>query len=282
MKKLSLLVALGLLFVFIQSCEQDPVEGPEEEVAPQLPPLETFVMPFEGFENADTSGLINDEFEVESRSTPTTFRNWWHGASNVVAWNVILGFGSALPVAAFGEAFNHNPVSAGGGVYIWSYDFELGGKMYTAALSGQFIDGGGTKWEMVMSQEGGFSDVTWYTGTVSRDASSATWVLNQQVDNSTISQPAFSIEYNNDAVAGEFFIRYTDIRAGSEGNGNYIEFRTQPNEPFNRAYDIFIEENQLLEIQWESPTGEGRIRNAKIYDDNDWHCWNTQLMDIDC
>ena len=278
MKKLGFLLSLGLFTLFIQSCQQDPIEEPQTDVAPQLPPAQSFIMPFTGFENADTSGLVSDE-EIESRS-PSTFRNWFYSATNLVVWNTLVGVTSAVPVIAFGEAFNHRPTRVGDGIFLWSYDYNIGDRTYTANLTGQFINGGeDTKWEMRISQSGGFSEVLWYSGIVSVDENKATWTLNYQPENPT---PFLRIEYQNNESTSEFFIRYTNIIPGDEGNGDYIEYRIQPDTEFNRAYDVFLENEGFLEIQWDEPSSAGRVRNPEHFGDNDWHCWDAELRDTDC
>lgn len=280
MKKFFFLASLLLSISIFQSCEKDANNNPKEEVAPTLPPQETFIMPFAGYEDIDTTGLTSP-VAIDERSGPTGFRNWFHAGSNVLVWNVILGVNMAIPVASFAEAFNHDPAYIGDGVFLWTYNFNLGGQTFIANLTGEFVNNDlDVEWIMNISMVGGFSNVEWYRGIVSRDNKTATWTLNHRPENPT---PFIRIDYQKNDVTGEFSIQYTNIIPGNVSFGNYIAYRIQVGEAFNRAYDVFHgSDDNFLEIEWNVPSGEGRVKHPKEYNDNDWHCWDTEKKDTDC
>lgn len=281
MKKFGLLSALLFAIAFLMtSCEKDPGLNPGEETAPPLPPEESFIMPFTGFEDADTTRLKGKD-TGEEKSGPTTYTNWFVAATNVVVWNTVVGLTTGVPVASFKEAFNHEPVYTGNGIFVWSYDFQVDGKIYVAALSGQFIDNNqNIKWEMKISQLGGFNSITWYTGIVSENLRKANWTL---YHNPLNPEPFIAMDYELDAAGKVFSLRYTNIIPGNADNGAYIEYRVQAGQEYNRGYDVYqIKDDNLLEIEWNTPGANGHIRNAAFYQDNDWHCWNSLLMDVDC
>ncbi|MEZ5038420.1 MAG: hypothetical protein R2828_00950 [Saprospiraceae bacterium] len=280
MKKFFFLVGLLLCISIFQSCEKDTNNKPTEEVAPTLPLQETFVMPFTGYEDIDTTGLTST-ITIDERSGPTGFRNWFYAGSNVLVWNVILGVNMAIPVASFAEAFNHDPAYIGDGVFLWTYNFNLGGETFIASLTGEFVNNNlDVQWIMNISMVGGFSNVEWYRGIVSRDNKTATWTLNHRPENPT---PFIRIDYQKNDVTGEFSIQYTNIIPGNADFGNYIAYRIQVGQTFNRAYDIFRgSDDDFLEIEWNVPSGEGRVRNPAAYNDNEWHCWDTEKKDTDC
>lgn len=280
MKHYAFLLALLIGISFLTSCEKDPVAPGGDEVAPQLPPQESFIMPFTGFEDADTTGFKTNK-SPEDKSGPTSYRNWFVAASSVAIWNTVVGLTTGVPVASFKEAFNHQATYAGEGVFVWAYDFKVAGKTYIASLSGQFINNNQEiKWEMKVSQLGGFNEVTWYTGIVSEDLTKASWTLNHQPENP---QPFISIDYELDKTTNAFTLRYTNIIPGNADKGAYIEYRTRPGETYNRAYDVFqVKENNFLEILWDVPSYEGRVKNPNFFKDEEWHCWNGDQMDTDC
>jgi hypothetical protein len=279
MKKLIFFFSLLTALLTFQSCEKDPVADPGSDAAPQLPPEQSFIMPFDGFEDADTTGLLG-KVDAQEKSGPHTFRNWFHAAGNVVVWNHLIGLSTGIPVISFREAFNHDAEYAGNGIFIWAYQFPADGKIYKASLSGQFINNNSQiKWEMHISQVGGFTDVLWYSGIVSEDLTKATWTLNHKPESP---EPFISIDYDYDKKADAFSIRYTNIIPGDPGNGGYIEYQTNPGGDFNRAYDVFLPNNKLLQIEWNKPGNDGRVKDPVRFNDNDWHCWNGQLRDVDC
>ena len=176
MKKFGLLLLLVGGMLWVQSCEQDASEDNTPQTAPELPPQESFLMPmpFAEYDQIDTSGFVSDG-ELQPRSGPATYRNWFYSGFNLVAWNVAVSLNLALPVASFAEAFNHNPTPLGDGVYAWTYAFDFLDRTYTATLTGQFINENEIEWIMRMSQSNGFTDVVWYEGIVSRDGRNAVW-----------------------------------------------------------------------------------------------------------
>jgi len=80
-------------------------------------------------------------------------------------------------------------------------------------------------------------------------------------------------------------LRYENVISGDPDEGDYIEYREDRTgtATYDRAYDVFqIQEDNLLEIQWNEENSFGRVRNAKHFGNNDWNCWDANFMDIDC
>lgn len=277
MKKLSYLLAFVFAIVFIQSCQKEDINGGTTDAAPPLPPLESLVMPFDGFKDADTTIFAAHNGGIEPR-TPYTFGNWFYAASNVVVWNILIGAATVVPVAAFAESFNHEPVILDVDTYLWSYSFFASGSAYTAKLTGTLLGDGNVEWAMNISQIGGFTDVTWFKGVVSRDNKEGSWTLNYQPENP---QPFIKIDYEKGGDEA-YMIRYTNIIPNHPENGQYIEYRAQPNEDFNRAYDVFRGNQNFLQIEWDIPSTAGRVKHQPNFGDNDWHCWNERKRDSDC
>ncbi len=280
MKRIYLFLAVTLSLTFMFSCEKDdPTTTNQEAIAPPLPPQESFVMPFTGFESVDTPGVASNG-GIDIRSTPISFRNWFYAGTSVVAWSAIVVLNSAIPVAAFSASFNATPVRNDNGVWSWTAEYELGGNTFTSTLTGEFINNGeDTRWAMTISQDGGFTDVEWYTGVVSVDENRASWTLMYQPENP---QPFLQIDYERDPVTDDGMIRYTNIIPNDDGNGHYVEYREDMDGDYNRAYDVFRGSDDFLEIQWNAPTREGRVRNPNHFGDNDWRCWDEDLRDTDC
>ncbi len=277
MKKLCFFLITTLTLTMFQSCVKDPIEVQNEEVAPKIPPQESFIMPFTGFDEVDTTGFTDGHAGAR---TVETYRNWFYAGTNILIWNTVITLGTAVPVASFAESFNHSPVYVGNGIFEWSYSYNLIGGTYNAVLSGQFINSGDdVEWIMKISKVGGFSDVTYYTGIVAVDHSEANWTLYHQPNNP---EPSLGIAYVKDLSTEDFTIRYTNIDPDDTNNGQYIEYRTNSDIDFNRAYDVFLNTNNFLEMEWNEPAGNGRVKNSEHFDDTDWHCWDTEQADVDC
>ncbi len=274
MKKLSLALVLSLSIILLQSCQKDDLTTPpvdqQAQKAPELPKAESFVMPFtafEGYAEEDNSRAIS---------------NWVYSASNVVIWNLVLTQQLIIPVASFYESFNHSAAYQGGGVWLWAYEIPDNNGTYYAELYGELLASNEVKWDMYISQEGGFSQMHWYTGITANDGSYANWSLSYNPYDPT---PKININYQKNDGNGVESIRYTNIIPGAAENGGYIEYRKENNSgaDFNRMYDIYNSEiDNLIEIKWNNPGNDGRVKDAEHFQDNEWHCWDNYLQDIDC
>lgn len=267
MKNLKFAFALVLFVTFMQSCEKEPIIDTPLTEAPSLPLEESFVMPFDGFEDNDTT---------------KSFSNWVYAATNVVVWNIVLTINLAVPVASFHESFKHTPEYQGDNTWLWSYGFNAEGQHYTANLYGKTINPDEVEWRMLISQAGGFTDVEWYSGVTAIDNSYATWTINFNPYNPST---FIGIEYQANDGDGASTIRYTNQIPNVQENGGYIEYREalDPSMQFNRSYDVYkIEINNLLDIDWNYINNEGRVKDPQKFQDNEWHCWDNRLMDVQC
>lgn len=272
MKKLNYLFVLLFAISFLSSCTKDkPLDGFNEE-APELPALNSMMMPFAGFEDADPHGKSGGD------EKDNAYYNWIYSATHVVIWNTVLSLNLAIPVASYGEAFKHDPSYIGNGVWEWAYDHDYNGKTYSARLLGQLTDDDEIKWDMYISQAGGFSNVHWFTGLTSTVDEKATWTLSHQPYNP---EPFLRMDYENTIAEGS--MRATNVIPNSKDNGDYIEFRRYLDAEFDRHYDVYqITQDNLLEIQWNEAKSNGRVKNLKEFGTEDWNCWDGDLKNIDC
>lgn len=265
MKNLSFVLALVLSITLMQSCQKEPIV---EEKAPELPLQESFIMSFQGFEDTDTT---------------KSFGNWFYAATNVVVWNTMLTINLAVPVASFYESFNHDPIYEGDQTWLWAYSFYADGSIHTAKLYGQVLNENEVGWSMYITKDNHFEDVLWYEGVTAIDRTYATWTLRINGYNPT---DFIGIEYTADNGNGAKAIRYTNIIPGNPGNGGFIEYREALDATtveFNRGYDVYkIEVDNLLEIQWNNVNHEGRVKDPVKFQDDEWHCWNSHLLDMVC
>jgi len=279
MRKISSLLVLLLAITLFTSCQKEPIDKILEPVAPELPAVESFVMPFTGFEDSDTSGIVGGSADEKSI---TSFHNWFYSASNVVLWSVGVHLNLSIPIASFHEAFNATPEYQGDNVWTWTYVANVDSGVYQCELTGEILNADELEWTMHISKAGAFSDVLWYTGITSVDGNKGTWTLNHRPNNP---QSFIGIEYAKDDNAAQSSIRYTNLIPNSADNGDYIEYNKANNSSatYDRGYDVFKNnQNNLLEIEWNSTLKFGRVKNKGHFGDTDWHCWDEDLMDVEC
>lgn len=260
--KTVIIVILGLS-VFI-SCKK------EDKVA-VLPPRESMLTDFSNFQTTSTRSALADD--------TTKYNNWTSSAVTVGFWNVIVFLNSAIPVAAFTEAFNHQGIFVENATWRWTYSITIGGITYSCKLEGT-VNKSTTDWKMYLSKTGGFgsnySDFLWFTGTSSNDATNATWHLNRGPDLN--GRKYLDIDWVKDIS-----LKYTLVDVMEVGVGNYLEY-DKINEAGLDAQFIIQTVNPAnnLTIQWKTVGKNGRVKCQNWYGDLNWHCWGVNYKNSIC
>lgn len=248
----------------ITSCKKK-----EKEEPPSLPPQSSMVMDFSGFHQKGLKSIATDSIAS----------NWGLAATNVGVWNILLTVTLGIPVAAFNESFNHTPLQLSDGSWQWIYTVNWGLKQYTAKLNGK-IDNGQLNWKMYLSLQGSYTDFLWYTGTSDEAATQGQWILNKEPSDP---QPFIQIDWHRNTSNNTSDIKYTNVVPGGQENGGYIFYGITTDTQYNLFYDIYNKgQDNTTSIKWNKSTKEGRIKDFAVYDDNNWHCWNSSLTNIVC
>lgn len=263
------------VLLMVAGCTVPQTQQPNENAnakAPDIPPLSSFVMDFDEF-----SGGGAAKFATTTQVNTSLVRG--RASLQVVVWQGILAATLVIPVAALAESFNHAPVFQDG-EWIWSYDFRAAGVLHSAELHGRTVDDR-IEWRMLISQDGAFTDVEWFTGTSGILSRSGTWTVNydpQQVI------PFLRIDYNRDADNPDLGqITYTSIEEGGDLEGSYIAHAAIDGADYDRSYSIYLAEpDNLVEIEWDHLMIDGRTKDPAFYGDDEWRCWNEELNDIEC
>ena len=282
-----LLLVLVIAVLTVAGCSD--VSG-----APTIPSVETFVIPFEDFENSETTGLVfvtESQMQATSLSFPVSEQfslpsvlsgnqsNWNYAALAVGIWSTIIRVGLAVPVAAFRASFHNIPLQQPDGSWVWSYSVLIGGSVYTAELHGQFITEG-VHWEMKISKEGEYEDFLWYYGENDLPATEGFWILKQSP---AVPTDLVRIDWSRNISAGTHAVRYTNIVPDGPKNGGYIDTQYTKGGPYDHIWDMYNKgpDNHTY-IEWSSTTGEGRVKNLNYFGDDDWHCWDSDRMNVTC
>ena len=260
-----LLLVLVITVLTVAGCSD--VSG-----APTIPPIETFAIPFEDFANNGTSGFVSLA-ETGNQS------NWNYAAFTVGIWSAIIRGGLAVPVAAFRASFQNIPLQQPDGSWIWSYSVNIGGSVYTAKLHGQFISEG-VRWEMKISKEGEYQDFLWYYGENNLPATEGFWILKQSP---AVPNDLLRIDWSRNISTGTHAVRYTNIVPDGPKNGGYIDVQYTKDIPYDHIWDMYNKgEDNHTYIEWSSTTREGRVKDFKHFGDDNWHCWDSDRMNVAC
>lgn len=271
----TLMHLLLVLFILVLIPGCNDVSG-----ALTIPPIETFLIPFDDFTEDATSTSVSftEQFPLASPLSSNQ-SNWSYAALTVGFWGAVVVVGLAVPVAAFRESFLHTPVQQPDGSWIWLYSVMVGGSVYSAELHGQFISEE-VRWDMRISKEGEYEDFLWYYGEHNLPATEGFWILKQSP---TVPNDLIQIDWSRTISPVTYNITYTNIVPGDPENGGYIDFRYAEGAPYDYSCDIYNKgaDNHTY-IDYSRSTGEGRIKDFNHFGDNDWHCWDSDHMNIAC
>lgn len=254
---MSILLSGVILFsVFMFSgCEKE-----SKDKAPELPPLSTMEIDL-------------GEFTLAKKASDTYF-NFLTAAFAVGYWNTVLTFSLAVPVVSYAEAFNHEAVNVERNTWKWTYSVNVNDTLYTAELYAT-LEGAMVNLEMHISQENGFQDFIWYTGTCNNTRTEGQWTL---YDNPVNNQAILAITWQRNWDAETFSTRYTITDETSEQNTSYLEYGIEEDTNFDAYYLIYdASETKSFEVNYNTESHEGRV-----YYDEAWHCWNSDHQDVSC
>lgn len=293
---LSLMLILALLATSIVGCPNNDTDTTD---APVIPPMTTFVMNFDDFNDAAeaASATLNtgtsfqfagltmdgDNPYPSGQYAAGNQSNWGWAALNVGVWSALVLIGSAVPIATFAASFSDTPELLEDNTWEWYYTVPVTGPggvtIYTAKLHGRFIDDypsvlsgtdPGVRWEMYISQEGEFTDFLWYYGESKLPANEGFWILK---DNPTDQTDLVRIDWTS-TDDDTYSIQYTNIVPDGPENGGYISFEATTDDPYDRYYHIYNKgKDNLIQIEWNSTTGEGRIQDEDHFGNGAWWYW---------
>jgi len=254
-----ILAAAALLVV--HSCEKDP--DPME-----LPPAESLVIDWDNFPTSATKGVVED----------MSVYNWFYSAGTILVWNTVVAANIAIPTVAYAAAFNHDPVYQGDNTWLWSYSVTINGRTIMADLLGSRIDNETFSMKMTLSESGQFEDFTWFEGVIRYDHTAADWTLSHSPQNPTA---YLDVAYDKDFETDEANIRYTVIDPQNELYDDYIDYGIDPAMDYNAHYTISRADTTTY-IEWSTETNAGHVMDQRHFGDELWHCWDSQLQDVDC
>ena len=261
-----------LIFLFsstlLTNCKKD------KGLPPALPPVESMTIDFSNFSSARKS------LEVLPVQKGTLNSNWEYAATVAGIWKLILTTTLALPVTAFDVAVNQSPVFVSGKTWQWSYNVTYLNVLYKVRLTG-LIGASDNQWKMYVSQDGtgGFSEFLWIEGTSKIDGTGGQWTINQDPQSAV----AFlQIDWAKTAnVVGN--IKYTYLKPGSFKD-SYIQYGLT-SDPLNAFYTIHYYNGSKfsdVNVAWNTTTKNGHVKSIDYLGDADWHCWDSNKINIIC
>lgn len=257
------LLIISLTF-FNTSCKKDKAGE-----KPELPPEESLFMDFSDFDS-----------RPDQKSKGTTYNNFVYSYLNVVFWNTVSTASLAVPAIAYGHMLNQNARYLGDNVWEWVDYFTYVQTDYVATLTATRLNNEEFSMEMVIAEESnpeaGFK---WFEGIVRYDHTSATWDIYKYDGGSPVK--ILEVDWTRDYEDDTSSLTYIYVEPGQAETGSSINFGIDPSLDYNAWYTISLS-TETIEIQWDRATKAGRVRNPDYFSDNNWHCWDAYLADIEC
>lgn len=262
----AVVLALTVLFA-TTSCERQ-----NKEDRPELPPAELLFMDYSDFneEPGATKGSIE------------SYENFIHAFATILFWNSpIITAHTALPVAAYKIAMAQEAVDMGDNTWKWSYDFSGGGEnTYVVTLTASRINNEEFSIEMYVAlaslPEMG---MLWFDGEVRYDHTHASWTIYKE---GTVAVVEAEMNMDFEAEAGS--LKYTYVELGMEETGSYILYEYDSQGVYDASYTVSLSTG-ITEIEWETISKEGHVKDEVKFGDTDWHCWDSLangLVDKTC
>lgn len=255
----------AILILSMISCDKEPVDQ-----EPQLPPVESMMMDFSDF----------DEVPAASKGSASTYQNFTKAYFTVGFWNLSVGLVSAIPVAAYAHALQQGADYMGDNTWEWSYDFTLNSVSYAAILTARRISNEEFTVDMSIALSAlPDQSVKWFEGVVRYDHTQADWTFYK--DGSTT---VLEIAWNKDFETEAADLTYTYTEPDQNETGSYVMWEYIPGADLDAAYTVSMSAG-MTNIQWNTVSISGRIKEPASFGDDAWHCWDSKAMgfvDIDC
>lgn len=264
-KILSILLTSLLLLLLSISCSEEE----NRDTLPELPPVEALMMDFDLF--------IDNPAQGGAKKSLPTYNNALYSYLTVGIWNAIASAPLLVPVVAYVECIKQTPVYLGNNRWQWSYTLS-GAETYTARLVTTRISNEEFTAEMFISLAGSYEDFMWFEGTVRYDRTHAEWTLYESPQNNV---ELLEIKWNMDWELEVSDLTYTLVKSGHEEEGSFITFGITDDAVYNAYYTISLSDRETF-IEWNTTTKEGRVKDELNFGDSEWHCWDSNLQDVDC
>ena len=268
------IIFLAIWLMMLTACNTAQNTQTDSSGAPSLPPTASMAADFTAMTDSTAQSALG--VATVPSVTIQSVSYFSYAAFNVAGWNTVIRIGMAIPVAAFLESFHHIPVKQPDGSWVRSYSVTVGGLLYSAQLYAKVVDTE-VHWDMYISKEGDYSKFNWFSGVSELGGTTGYWILQKDPDQPV---PLLRIDWNWDAATDTGDIRYTNVEPGGAENGGYIYYGNNAPGPYQAFYDIYNKgQDDLIEIEMNTDTHEGRVRNLLHFGNEDWHYWDSNLQD---
>lgn len=260
MKLIPKILLIILLFIFVKCQTNDFKE------APQLPSLNTF-----NFEPAE----LESDTLISVLKTNDYF-NWWVAASEVTIWKNFIKKNIELPFVAIKTAYLYEPSFFADRTWLWEYKFTNDSVESNIDLYGTFEVDNSIFWEMYVSNNGS-EPLLILQGQTNENQTQGTWTFYKYVF-TPIDVLQVDWILNDSALNVTYINTYKQNNATSSSVDLFY-----PIADTSVMYLNFYNsrDNSRSNVELNSFTNTGKVKNFYVFKDSLWHCWNANLTNDD-
>jgi hypothetical protein len=264
------MLSLGVLFIFLFSlttCEKEPTEP--EDVAPELPPLQSMQADLSFFKTTPNSAL---------NKTTLSKNNFIAAAARVVFINTTVILASVIPTAVLAAALSQQPTLKEDGKWHWIFNAKEGLNTFSVDLAG-WIDTPNVEvvWEVYITSNTHTPDLDhflWYHGRSKIDNKEGCWIFHDDKSPDSLVE-VIRIDWEI-PDENESELIFTNVKVTSNEYGDYLKYGIELTDRFLIYFDA--SENRTNTIYWNAETKAGYIEWAG-YNDGAKSYWDENLND---
>lgn len=257
---LSLFILIILTVYIFISCKKEMNED-----APVIPAF--------SFITIDFSGLSM------KKDGSVTLSNFQYSSISLALWNTLLNVNCSIPLNAFKQVMEQRAVNIDNNVWEWKCKFNADSVIVNATLQGK-LGSDSIEWKLFISTSGSIStdNFLWVEGKSATDQTGGWWLFNENQSNpSSYLKVLWSKKDDNSGTTKCIYIKANDTLTNS-----FIESGSTNNSLFDSYYNIQLYKNNQINIEYNKANKEGRMKSLFIFNDNNWHCWNSSFTNIVC
>ena len=212
--------------------------------------------------------------DTEFRSSNKTAGNWFTAAVQVGVWSTVIKLTFAIPIYAYEHAIEQEPKKINSNTWLWQYNVQMGAAELAVKLYGTVNDDGSVYWEMYVN------DFKWFEGQNNADITAGYWDFYK---NTTPPVKTLHIDWTMNYSDSTGTCKYTVVDTSDINYSSYIYYGKTDDGIFNCFFNIYgAKDTTYTDIEWNDESKNGRIRSGKIFGDDLWHCWDSNLQDCEC
>lgn len=256
------LILMMISFSFIYySCNKD-----DGESAPVIPPSTTLAIEFPYLPTTKKAGI-----EVS---------NWQFSTVSLALWNTFLNKNCIIPITSFKEANEQKPSYIDNNTWEWKTSFDGDSITIKATLHGK-IENDSVKWNLYIStaQKTNASDeFLWIEGVSAKNQSGGWWLIYEKPSNPV---PYIKISWTRENEKPTTVI-YTLVKTDDPDAGNVLESGTLNHPLYNTYYSLKLQHGKTIFIELNKESKAGHIKSELLFNDTQWHCWNSLFENEIC